>query len=215
MWPVLCQFIIWTSAGMLLIGPLRKTSIKSESKYSNSSTRKWKWKYHVQNDDHFVSFSICQEVLIREYINKHAQFVLHIVVLGTYRWDRKILMLSILSSVHAWKTDKATAFNAYLADKEIDMATILCPKSYYHISHVACPKYFKYVYVRGFQILNSYHGDSPSFIQIFGWYSICANFNTLRAEHIQSYSWNLFSHWDKTVAISQTFSNAISLNENV
>ena len=49
------QAIIWTNAGMLLIGPLEQTLVKSESKFTYSYSRKCMWKCHQELDVHFVS----------------------------------------------------------------------------------------------------------------------------------------------------------------
>ena len=55
------QAIIWTNAGILLIGSLgKKTSVKSEkSIFIHFHSRKCVWKCRLENGDHFVSASVC------------------------------------------------------------------------------------------------------------------------------------------------------------
>ena len=52
------QAIIWTIAGIFLIGPLGKTSVKFEPKYKTFLSWKCVWKCRLENGGHFVSVSV-------------------------------------------------------------------------------------------------------------------------------------------------------------
>ena len=57
--PVHHQAIIWTHAGLLLIGhSLIQISMKFEQKYNNFPAIKFIWKYHLRNGIYFVSASM-------------------------------------------------------------------------------------------------------------------------------------------------------------
>ena len=53
------QTIIWTNAGILLIGSLEQTSMKFESKFINFHLRKCISKCRLENGGHLVSASMC------------------------------------------------------------------------------------------------------------------------------------------------------------
>ena len=50
-----CQAIIWTNAGLLLIG----TQGANFSEFKHFHSRKGIWKYRLENSGHFVSASMC------------------------------------------------------------------------------------------------------------------------------------------------------------
>ena len=53
------QAIIWTNAGIFLIGPLGTNFVKYQSKFMHFHSRKRIWKYHLENGGHLVSVSMC------------------------------------------------------------------------------------------------------------------------------------------------------------
>ena len=54
------QVIIGTNAGILLIGPSGKISVKFQSNFKHFQWRKCVWKCRLQNVGHLVSISMCQ-----------------------------------------------------------------------------------------------------------------------------------------------------------
>ena len=57
--PGWCQAIIWTNAGILLIGPLGTNFYEILIKIYTFSLKKCIWKCHLENGGHFVSASMC------------------------------------------------------------------------------------------------------------------------------------------------------------
>ena len=52
------QAIIWTNAGILVIGPLRINLNEISIEIETFKKNKWIWKYRLENGDHFVSASM-------------------------------------------------------------------------------------------------------------------------------------------------------------
>ena len=57
--PGWCQAIIWTTAGILLIGPLATNSSEILAKLIHFHSRKYIWKCRLENGGHFISASMC------------------------------------------------------------------------------------------------------------------------------------------------------------
>ena len=53
------QAIVWTSASILLIGPMGTNFVEILSEIHTSSLNKYIWKRLLRNGGHFVSASMC------------------------------------------------------------------------------------------------------------------------------------------------------------
>ena len=58
------QAIIWTNARILLIGPLGTKFNDIYSKFIHFHSRRYFWKYRLENNGHLVSVSICYFYLL-------------------------------------------------------------------------------------------------------------------------------------------------------
>ena len=57
------QAIIWTNAGILLVGPLGTNFSEILIKIHAFSLKKRIWKYRLENGGHFVSASMCYQYI--------------------------------------------------------------------------------------------------------------------------------------------------------
>ena len=63
-----CQAIIWISGGLLLIGDMGTNLSNISIKITKNDTRKWVWKFRLQNGKRCVSASICKNMLLNGLI---------------------------------------------------------------------------------------------------------------------------------------------------
>ena len=89
------QAIIWTNAGMLLIGPLETNFSEILIKILTFSFKKMRLKCRLRNDGHFVLASICKCMCIKTKhytITEHAMYFGCLPVFCDIHWHRSVLV---------------------------------------------------------------------------------------------------------------------------
>ena len=130
--PGRCQAIIWTNAGILLIGPLGTKFNEISIKIHTFHSRKCIWKCCLWNGGHFVSASMCYLICLKFYLCP-CNVSCAIIWCKTETWKNKSLLYSYMKGCYTSRFAEITIIDRLFNFRICRDAGVLMESCLHHI----------------------------------------------------------------------------------